>query len=173
MPELMLHWYLIHTKVSGEKSAQLNLERQGYEVYVPLLLQRAPALDRPRERVRPLFPRYLFLRLAEGRQSLSPVHSTVGVSRVVRFGSQYTTVPDGVLEQLRAREDPRTGLHRLREAPLSPGARVRITAGTFGGLEGIFERAAGTERVLILLDLLGQQASVRVPAKFLATRFAA
>jgi transcriptional antiterminator RfaH len=169
----MLHWYLIHTKVSGEKSARLNLERQGYEVYLPLLLQRAPAVARPRERIVPLFPRYLFLRLDEGHQSLHPVHSTIGVAAVVRFGFQYTIVPDGVLRQLRDREDPETALHRLGRAPLSRGAAVRITAGAFDGLEGIFERPDGAERVLVLLQLLGQQVSVRLPCEFVTSNFAA
>jgi transcriptional antiterminator RfaH len=170
----MLRWYLIHTKVSGETSSQLNLERQGYEVYLPRFVNGVRLAGRWRERVTPLFPRYLFLRLDEGRQPLSPVHSTVGVATVVRFGSRYTIVPDKVLQELRDREDPHSGLHRLsRRSPLSPGAAVRITAGAFDGLEGIFERAAGAERVLVLLRLLGQEASVRVPSEFVVARFAA
>jgi len=169
----MLRWYLIHTKVSGEMAAQTNLERQGYEVYLPRLVQSARMGGRWRTRVTPLFPRYLFLGLDEGRQSLRPVHSTIGVAAVVRFGSKYTTVADLVLQELRDREDPETGLHRLNQAPLSPGAAVRITAGAFGGLEGIFERPEGTERVLVLLQLLGQQASVRLPCEFVTARFAA
>ncbi|HEY6923009.1 MAG TPA: transcription termination/antitermination NusG family protein [Steroidobacteraceae bacterium] len=169
----MLHWYLIHTKVSGEKSAQLNLERQGYEVYLPLLLQRIAAVDRSRKRIVPLFPRYLFLRLDEGRQSLRPVHSTIGVAAVVRFGFQYTIVPDEVVRGLRDREDPETALHQLRRPPLFPGAAVRITAGAFDGVEGIFERPDGAERVLVLLQLLGQQASVRLPCELVTASFAA
>src|SRR4051794_29836432 len=125
----MLRWYLIHTKVSGEMSARVNLERQGYEVYLPRLVQSVGFSGRRRERFTPLFPRYLFLQLDEGRQSLHPVHSTIGVAAVVRFGSQYTIVSDAVLRELRDREDPETGLHRLSRAPLSPGAAIRITAG--------------------------------------------
>lgn len=166
----MLHWYLIYTKVWGEKSARFNLERQGYEVYLPLLQQRIRAADRVTERVTALFPRYLFLRLAEGRQPLGPVSSTVGVTKVVRFGSQFTLVPDDVVEGLRARADAGTGLHRMNEAPLSPGSRVRISAGTFDGLEGIFDRSEGGERVLVLLELLGRQVSVRVPRELVAAR---
>ena len=31
----MLRWYLIHTKPLSEVLAQTNLERQGYQVYLP------------------------------------------------------------------------------------------------------------------------------------------
>jgi transcriptional antiterminator RfaH len=163
----MLRWYLIHSKASAEASAQLHLERQRYEVYLPRLLQTVQRRGQWRERVVALFPRYLFVRVEDGRQSLSPVRSTVGVADVVRFGFHYASVRDNIISELREREDVKSGLHRLRCAPpLSRGSRVRIGAGPFGGLEGVFEREAGTERVLVLLKLLGQDASVRVPAGF-------
>ena len=55
-------WYLVHTKPRQGKCAQENLERQGYECYLPVF---------PKEKLRqssvvvanePLFPRYLFIR---------------------------------------------------------------------------------------------------------------
>jgi hypothetical protein len=35
----MLRWYVIHTKWAGETVAESNLQRQGYEVYLPRLQQ--------------------------------------------------------------------------------------------------------------------------------------
>ena len=49
---------------------------------------------------------------------------------------------------------------------LTSGSGVKITMGAFDGLEGIFEREAGAERVIVLLKLLGRDTSVRVPARF-------
>ena len=160
----MLRWYLIHTKAQSEAVAQSNLERQCFEVYFPRLQHRGLRRDRWMEVVVPLFPRYLFLRLDEGRQSLGPVRSTVGVAGVVRFGSTYAVVPDLVVRKLRARGDAQTGLHQLSPWALTAGSRVRIAIGPFSGLEGIFEREDGADRAVVLLDLLGQQATVKVSA---------
>lgn len=160
-------WYLIHTKPLGEETARANLERQGYGVYFPQLLETGPFAGGCRQHVTALFPRYLFVRVEEDTQALSPLHSTVGVVGVVRFGSRYTVVPDDVVKDLRNRADPDSGLHRLSSgAPLMRGSVVRITNGPFEGLEGVFERKVGVERVVVLLDLLGQRASVHVPARF-------
>lgn len=165
----MLRWYLIHTKVSGETLAQRNLERQGYEVYLPCLARDIRLGGRLRARVTALFPRYLFLRLDEGQQTLAPVRSTLGVTTVVGFGTSYTTVPDKIVNELRSRADPVSGLHRLKCRSLwVAGAAVRITAGAFEGLEGVFERVAGSERVFVLLKLLGQEASVCIPSACIA-----
>ena len=160
----MQRWYLIHSKPSGETKAKLNLERQGYETYFPRLLRTIKLAGRWTERIGALFPRYLFLRLDEDRQSLGPVRSTVGVAAVVGFGSRYSIVPDWVVGDLRLRES-KEGLHHLGRGPrYARGCAVNVVGGPFEGLEGIFEREAGGDRVVILLNLLGQNTSVRVPA---------
>jgi transcriptional antiterminator RfaH len=165
----LLRWYLIHTKPAAERLAQVNLERQGYEIYLPRLLQLRLWPRRAHRRIVPLFPRYLFLRLNQGHQPLNPVRSTLGVAGVVRFGSCYTVVPDRVIRELQSRADPVSGLHTLRPAaPLAPGTPVAVRSGPFSGLNGIFERPAGAERVVVLLRLLGQDASVCVPLEAVA-----
>jgi transcriptional antiterminator RfaH len=168
----LLRWYLVHTKASAEAVAQLNLERQGYETYVPRLLQARGWHGPRRERIVPLFPRYLFLRLREGCQALAPVRSSAGVSDVVRFGASYAVVADEVIAGLRSRADPLTGFHRLNSVgSFVRGAAVRLAAGPFDGLEGIFQRQDGEERAVVLLRLLGQETPVRVPAEWVLPRW--
>jgi len=75
-----MNWYLIHTKPRQENAALLNLEQQGYECYLPILLAeklRQGSLSVIEE---PLFPRYLFIRLdpSGGSQSWAPIRSTRG-----------------------------------------------------------------------------------------------
>lgn len=170
----MLRWYLVRTKPNAEAVAVANLGRQGYEVYFPRLLQSMPFRGRWHDRIVPLFPGYLFLRLDEGRQPLAPVQSTLGVTSAVRFGPSYAIVPDEVIQDLRARASPETGMHRLcLRSSLVPGARVRILAGPFEGLEGVFERETGSDRAIVLLSVLGQTASVGVAAGNVVPRHAA
>jgi transcriptional antiterminator RfaH len=170
----MLRWYLIHTKPAREGLAEANLQRQGYTVHLPRMLHSARRHGQWRECVVPLFPRYLFLHLSEGRQALGPVRSSLGVTGIVRFGARYAIVPDEIILHLRLRADPESGLHRLANRPLlSHGAAVRITTGPFEGLDGVFEREAGSARVVVLLNLMGQDAPVRVPADFVAPADAA
>jgi transcriptional antiterminator RfaH len=114
-----------------------------------------------------LFPRYLFLRLSEGLQSLGPVRSTLGVANAVRFGSAYAIVPDQVISELIEREDPDSRLHHLSiGSPFVGGSGVEIAAGPFSGLNGIFSRGAGPDRVIVLLSFLGCDTSVSVPSGF-------
>jgi hypothetical protein len=99
------------------------------------------------------------------------VRSSVGVANVVKFGARYAIVADELIRELRSRADPVTGLHRMAsELQLAPGTLVSVTVGLFDGLEGIFLRKAGGDRVVVLLTLLGQDAAVRIPADFILPR---
>lgn len=163
----MARWYAIYTKAAGEAVAKANLERQGYCVYFPRLLQPVRFRGRWVERIVSLFPRYLFIQLETGRHSFGPLRSTVGVTSIVRFGAEYAVVPDDVIEDLSTRADSGTGLHRLAGAsPFSPGTPVRVAAGAFAGLEGVFQRDSAHERVVLLLEILGRSTPVRIPAGF-------
>jgi transcriptional antiterminator RfaH len=163
----MMRWLLILTKPSGERTAQCHLERQGFRVYYPRLLTTSLYRGRWIDRVVSLFPRYVFLQANLNQQSVAPVRSTTGVADVVRFGGEFATVPDAVVDSLIARADPESGLHRLNcSRALERGAPVSIVAGAFEGLEGIFERPAGEDRVIVLLKLLGRDTPVGVPAHF-------
>lgn len=169
----MSRWYLIHTKASGELVARTNLERQGYEVYLPRILQPLRRAGRWVEAIVALFPRYLFLRLREGHQTFAPIRSTMGVANVVKFGASYAVVPDLVIGNLRLRENPGSGMHRLNGRTLAAGTPVRITFGAFRDLEGVFEREVGSERVIVLLKMLGGDAQVRVATNLIVPSAAA
>jgi transcriptional antiterminator RfaH len=160
----MSSWYLIYTKPAREAAAREHLLRQGFDVYFPRVSRRVRRSGRWIDQICALFPRYLFVGLDEQKQTLSPVRSTVGIAGVVKFGTQYSPVPPRVLRELQSRANPESGLHQLsQDARLAAGASVRIAGGPFDSIEGIFQRPAGADRVLVLLQVLGQAISVQLP----------
>ena len=54
----------------------------------------------------------------------------------VMTGGVPVTVPDEIIESLRARQDPNTGACAKR-SPFKPGAQVQFRAGPFAGLDGV------------------------------------
>jgi hypothetical protein len=86
-------WYVVYTKPRQEDIALINLERQGYQCYLPKM--RIERIRRKKAVVlsEPMFPRYLFIRLDSSEQgkSWSPIRSTLGVARLVRFGTTAAT----------------------------------------------------------------------------------
>jgi len=161
-------WYLVYTKVRQEKVAQTNLERQGYEVYLPLVRQVRRRLGRRVSVVGALFPRYLFVRLDSDTDNWAPIRSTLGVVSIVRFGQEPAHVPDRFVDYLCRREDEE-GIQAVMVDELKPGARVRVTEGSLMGFEGIYQARTGHERVVVLLEIMGKVARTVVDRESLET----
>lgn len=106
----------------------------------------------------------MFVSLRIGDQAIAAVRAVKGALGIVRCGEQYAVVPNKVIAYLRERENPNTGLHHWEETQLVANkTRVRILEGPFAGLEGIYVRESGLDRVLVLLNILGNETSVRIP----------
>lgn len=154
-------WYLVYTKPHGEDLARVNLERQGYETYLPRVRQRRRRLGRVFYNVEPLFPRYLFIHLDTVNDNWMPIRSTFGVTRLIRFGMDPAVVPDELVNTIRAREN-REGLQVVSLDPFKKGDRVRVRDGPMMGFEGIFLARSSRDRVLVLLDIVGRHTRVSV-----------
>ena len=157
----MSNWYLIHTKIRQERVALENLERQGFECFLPLM--RAEKLKRGALQVvqEALFPRYLFIRSGSGSVSHSwaPIRSPMGVSRLVTFGLIPAKIDDDLIGVLRNQSESSDVVLRHFE----PGEQVVVTDGPFVGVEAIYQMADAEGRVMVLLNILSKQVKMSVP----------
>ena len=147
-------WYLVYTKPRQERYARENLERQGYEVYLPLMRDRRRRKGRYVETVDAMFPRYLFIHLDQGNDNWAPIRSTFGVSGLVYFGFKPARVSPELVEFLRRRDDE-SGCQSLPVPEFNQGDRVRIVDGAMAGYEGLFHARTSRDRVTILLSFAG------------------
>lgn len=153
-------WYLVYTKPRQEDKAWWNLDQQHFRCYLPYVRVRRRRKGRYETTTEPMFPRYLFIRLAAGIEDWSPIHSTLGVSGLVRFGTWPARVPDSLVELIRQRT--RDGFCDLCPEPLKTGEKVRVIEGPFQGFEGVFRAHRGEERAMILLDVSGQYTTLLI-----------
>ena len=145
-------WYVVATKSRDEEIAKVNLERQGYLVFLPTISLKKRRRGHWTPVTEPLFPGYLFISLIFGDDDPAPIRSTVGCVGLVRFGQTYTPVPSELITTLEVAAD--TGSVAL--APFQSGDTVRLMSGPFVGLEAIYDMAKGAERAQVLLEVLGR-----------------
>ena len=131
-----MHWYVIHTKPRQEQRALVNLEAQGYQCFLPLLQREALVRGALYIHKEPLFARYLFIFLdsTQDGKSWSPIRSTLGVSKLLTFGSEPARVDPDLIDLLRTRTQA------IAQAPVrlhQPG--VEIDEGLPIGVAGVVE----------------------------------
>ena len=160
----MKQWYVVYTHARSEQTALANLHRQGFSAYLPRHLKRRRHARRIDWVPSPLFPRYLFVEMDIERTRWHAINSTIGVIRLFSQGYLPTSVPMGVVEDIQAREDE-DGIVVLNTADsFKKGDMVRVMTGALCDHVGLFGGAGDNERVLVMLNLLGRQVKVHLPA---------
>jgi transcriptional antiterminator RfaH len=157
----MSQWYVVHCRVSSEQRAEINLRRQDYEVWLPMYHKTRRHARRVETVLRPLFPRYLFVRLDLSSQSWRPILSTFGVHNIIADGDGPLAIGDDIIAALRERADSE-GVFEIARSAFKPGEEVRVQGGPMANLEGIFQAELDSDRVLILLKLMGREVRVSV-----------
>lgn len=156
-------WRAVLCKPRQERKAEFHLENQGFEVFLPRVRVRRNTPRRTRNRVEPMFPRYLFVRLQAHAEDWSTIRSTRGAVQLVRFGDQIPPVPDDFIDTLRERHAQAGLIDMSRAMDISPDDPVEITEGALAGMRAIFEAESGKERVIILLRMLDNERRIEMP----------
>jgi transcriptional antiterminator RfaH len=121
------NWFAVVTKPRQERIALQNLQRQGFECFLPMAenpYQRRSKNNRTI--IEPLFPRYLFLNAIAESQNLAPVRSTQGVISMVRFGTELAVIPEYVINAIKQRIETDTGLIKIEPVEIKAGDKVKI-----------------------------------------------
>lgn len=163
----MKRWYVAQTLVRSEEKARLNLERQGFDPYLPRYLREIRHARRKDVVKAPLFPGYIFVHLDLDTAPWRSINGTLGISHLICNGERPAAVPDGVVDEIRAREDNH-GLITLIPKQFQKGEALRIVSGAFADCLGLFEKMADRDRVVMLLDLLGRKVRVKAPLDVVA-----
>lgn len=160
-----LRWYALRTKPRKEAVVERRLRDLNLEVFLPWLQLRRRMGTRYRQVLGPLFPGYLFCRL-DLFLSGKAVRYAPGVKDFVKFGNCIAEVETGVIGALQERCPG--GVAELRPKVFKNGEPVLIREGPLSGLEAVFEREMrGSERVAVLLEILGRRTRLVLPVEML------
>ena len=147
----MKNWYLIKTKPQQEVIATQNLTNQNFNVFFPKAVIN--------NKTTPLFPSYLFIELDDKIQNWTPIRSTKGVSNFVRFGLSFAKVPNQIINLIKTQQQ-QTIEKMINICSHHKGDYLEIQTGVFKGQQAIFQNYNSSDRVNVLLKLIGQQQTI-------------
>ncbi|MDY6831022.1 MAG: UpxY family transcription antiterminator [Thermodesulfobacteriota bacterium] len=160
MDEVCQAWYVVHTRSRFENVVYEGLARKAKEVFLPMLTHRSRRRDRKQFIRTPLFPGYLFVKTGDSPPERLDVLKTVGVVRIIGNRDKPVPVEEPVIESLRIivqANDP------IQTGPcFTAGEHVRVVCGPFSGVEGMFIRLQGKDRVIVNVGAMGQAVSICV-----------
>jgi transcriptional antiterminator NusG len=137
-----------------------QLEKKGYESFLPMIARWSRWKDRKKKIDWPLFPGYCFARFDPAERL--PILTCTGVVTIVSFNSEIAPIPAQEID----------GIRRVVESDLQydpcplirEGTLVEVVSGPLKGIIGRLVRKGAHARLVLAVDLIGQAVSVEVDA---------
>ena len=155
-------WFILQFKSNSHHLAAKNLNRQGFETYLPLHETTSRRLSRFINTSKPLFPGYMFIRFDKAESEWHKINSTYGVSRLITFNSHLKSIPTKFVDSLMKRYDLSGKLLPIKK--LKEGDQVAILKGPFANFIATVEKYEADQRVWILMDLMGRKTKIITPS---------
>lgn len=156
----IVNWFLIQTKPNAHLVACEHLKRQGFDVFLPLLIKTSRTGSKFVNKTIPLFPSYLFMGTLKNEISWKSINSTRGVSKAVTLDNTYRTVNKQIIEGLKFRCNERGIFQRFDDIFL--GDNVKIENGPFAEFVCKVDKISADRRVWVLIDILQQQTRIKM-----------
>ena len=155
-----MNWYLLQTKPNAHVTARNNLRRQGFDVFLPLVIKTTKKNGKFLDTKTQLFPGYLFMGTSIDPVPWKSVNGTRGISRAVTLDGVYRSVSAQIVEGLQHRCDNDGVIQSLND--IVPGDRGKIERGPFSEFICTVEQIKDDLRAWVLIDLLQQQTRAEV-----------
>jgi transcription antitermination factor NusG len=153
-------WYAVSTRSRQEKVASSMMEYMGIANFLPLLSRERRWSDRKQMVDLPLFPSYVFVRIARSSELQLRVLKISGVVGFVRNHTGPLPIPDREIEDVRAALS-----HGIGCSPctfLKAGDCVRVVRGALAGVEGTLIRSGSHSKLVISVEMIRRSIAVSV-----------
>ena len=165
-------WYVVNTYSGHENKVKEKLEMRTnsmgmenyiFRVIVPETKEEVEKDGKVKERVKKLFPGYILVEMIMTDEAWFIVRNTPGVTGFIGSsgkGAKPTPLQPYEVDKILGS----MGMTRLEAGTdLQPGNKVKVIAGPFNGMEGKIDSLdLANNKVMVLLDLFGQETSVEI-----------
>jgi len=154
-------WCALYTRARHEKRVDQRLQERGVESFLPLLEVLSRWKDRKKMVQKPLFPGYLFARIAKNQ--ILQVLDVRGVVRILGPDLERpSAVPENEIQAIRTLTENAT---KVDPYPyLKVGRLVRVKHGPLKGLEGLLVKKQKKQRLVISVSVLGRSVATEISA---------
>ena len=160
MAEDELAWYVIQAQTRKEREVETGLQRQGLEIFLPMVTVPSRRRDRKVTLRVPLFPGYLFI---NARLNTQIIHKIIKAHYVFRLlgNGRPVPIPEAEIEAIKAIVSGDHPYYPWRF--LEKGKRVRVIDGPLTGVDGIIlEKREQKRRLVVSVDLFRRSVAVEL-----------
>jgi transcriptional antiterminator RfaH len=155
-------WYVAYTRPLHERKVEERLASMGIECFLPLVKSLRQLSDRRKYVSVPLFPSYIFIKLNELHSYFESLDLN-GVIYFLKTGKQMATIKESVITNLQNIISTHCSNVCTCAQQILPGVKMVIVIGPFTGLKCEVIRYDGKEKIIVRMELLGQNVLADFP----------
>jgi len=160
-------WFILQFKANSHQQAVKNLNRQGFETFLPLHNTTSRKASQFINTSQPLFPGYMFVTFDKAESKWHKINNTYGVLRLVTFNSILKSIPATFINNLMKRYDLSGKLLPMQK--LKKGDQVKVLNGPFANFIATVEEHETDQRIWVLMDLMGRKIKIETFSDSLQT----
>ena len=146
-------WFIAQIKPNSYKTAAQNLERQGFETFLPKMELTHRQQNKFFVKYVYVFPGYMFVCFDPRIITWTKINSTYGVSKILTFNKKPSEISSDLILEIKIRYEINS--NPTQKEKLQKGDSIKFSSGPFTDLIAKVESAEGKNRIWILLEAMG------------------
>ena len=152
-------WFILQFKANSHHRATKNLNRQGFETFLPLHDITSRKASKFINTSQPLFPGYMFITFDRAESNWHKINNTYGVLRLITFNYILKPVPATFINSLLGQCDSLGKL--IHPEKFKKDDPVTVLNGPFANFIATIETYEKDQRIWVLMDLMGRKTKIQ------------
>ena len=146
-------WFIAQIKPNSYNSAIQNLERQGFETFLPKMEITQRQENKFLVKNVYVFPGYMFVCFDPHIITWTKINSTYGVSKILTFSNKPAEISSDLILELKNKYEINSKL--TQKEKLQKGNSIKFYTGPFTDLIAKVESVEEKNRIWVLLEVMG------------------
>jgi len=156
-------WLVAQIKPKSHDLASRNLERQGFETFIPKIKVTKKKENKFISKEVFVFPGYAFIGVDLQASYWTKINSTYGVSKLLTFNNKPSEVPLDFMVALKKRFQD--NINPIIAENLKRGDIIKFNNGPFANLVANIESIDAKQRIYVLLEVMGGHRKLEINLK--------
>lgn len=160
---LVKKWFVVQIKPNSYDLAIRNLERQGFETFLPKMKATIKTNNKFINKDVAVFPGYAFVGTDLQNPYWTKINSTYGVSKLLSFNNKPYEIPLDLILTLKDRFQNK--VDPIINENLKKGDTIKFNNGPFAELVANIESVEEKKRIYVLLEVMGGHRKLKINLK--------
>ena len=147
------NWLVAQIKPHSYDLAVRNLERQGFETFLPKMKTTIKKEKKFINKYVPVFPGYIFVGVVPLNSNWIKINSTYGVVKILFFNEKASHICNDIVLTLKNRYE--TKINQKPKEDLKVGDAIKFNSGPFVDLIARVEALDKQDRIFLILEAMG------------------